>query len=85
MILARIRDHGGDVILDGWRIRLRPGGLPAHALEWLRQPEVRERLMREVWPEYDDWQERAAIREFDGGQDRDHAEREAYREVMARV
>jgi hypothetical protein len=51
-------------------------------MAWLR--DRRCDLMREVWPEYDDWQERAAIREFDGGQDRDEAEREAYREIIAR-
>lgn len=84
-IYARIRDYGGDVIRDEWRITLRPGNLPPHAIEWLKQPDVRERLHREVWPQVDEWHERAAIREFDGGQDRDHAEREAYKEVMARV
>jgi hypothetical protein len=83
-IFARIRDHGGDVIRDKWRMRLRPGQLPASALAWLQRPDVRLRLHREVWPDVDDWHERAAIREFDGGQDREHAEREAYREVMAR-
>jgi hypothetical protein len=85
MILARIRDLGGDVIRDKWRMRLRPGKLPASALAWLQRPDVKLRLHREVWPEVDDWHERAAIREFDGGQDREHAEREAYREVMARA
>jgi hypothetical protein len=85
MILARIRDHGGDVTCDEWRMKLRPGRLPPHALDWLRRPDVRAQLHREVWPQADEWHERAAIREFDGGQDRDHAEREAYREVMARA
>lgn len=33
---------------------------------------------RELW---DDWEERAAIREYDGGQPREVAEREAAREV----
>ena len=81
-ILTRIRAHGGEVIRDGWQLRLRRGRLDDAALEWLRHPARREALMREVWPEYDDWQERAAIREFDGGQDRETAEREAYREIM---
>lgn len=84
MILARIRDHGGDVIRDEWRMKLRVGSLPPHALAWLKRPEVRAQLHRELWPEVDDFHERAAIREFEGGQDRDTAEREAYREVMAR-
>jgi hypothetical protein len=33
----------------------------------------------------EEWEERAAIREFCGGQDRAEAEREAYAEVRARV
>ena len=81
-ILARIQANGGDVILDGYRIRIKRGRLSDEAMAWIR--ENRDELHRAVWPLYDDWQERAAIREFDGGQDRDHAEREAYREVMAR-
>jgi hypothetical protein len=85
MILARIRDLGGDVIRDKWRMRLRPGQLPASALAWLQRPDVKLRLHREIWPEVDDWHERAAIREFCGGQDRASAEAEAYREVMARA
>lgn len=79
-ILDRIRAHGGDAIRDGWRLRVRRGRLPDAALEWLRTR--RDALIREVWPEFDDFEERAAIREFDGGQDRETAEREAYREVM---
>ena len=84
-ILARIRAHGGDVVRDGFRITLRPGRLGPDAIAWLKRQDVKDRLLAEVWPQADDWQERAAIREFDGGQDRDAAEREAYREVMARV
>ena len=81
-ILARIRAHGGDVIRDRWSIRLRRGRLSVEAMAWVGRH--RDDLMREVWPQYDDWQERAAIREFDGGQERAEAEAEAYREVMAR-
>ena len=81
-ILDRIRAHGGDVIRDEWRFRIVRGRLPEAALEWLRDPAVKRRLMREVWPEVDDFEERAAIREYDGGQDRAEAEREAYREDM---
>ena len=81
-ILARIRAQGGDAHLDGTELRLKRGRLTDEALAWLR--EHRDDLMRELFPEYDDWLERAAIREFDGGQDRKTAEREAMREVMAR-
>lgn len=81
-ILARIQANGGDVIVDEYRIRIKRGRLSDEALAWIA--ERKEELHLAVWPLYADWQERAAIREFDGGQDRDHAEREAYREVMAR-
>jgi hypothetical protein len=84
-IFARIRDHGGDVIRDKWRMRLRPGRLPASALAWLQRPDVKLRLHREVWPEVDEFLERAAIREYDGGQDREHAERAAYQEIINRT
>ncbi|MDG4650097.1 hypothetical protein P6F26_16740 [Roseibacterium sp. SDUM158017] len=50
----------------------------------LRNPRWKRALMREVWPEVDDFEERAAIREFDGGQSRQEAEAAAYEEVMAR-
>ncbi|WP_420013320.1 hypothetical protein [Tateyamaria sp.] len=83
-VLARIRAHGGDVLADQWRMVLRPGKLPPAALDWMKQPEVRARVHREVWPLVDEWQERAAIREFDGGQDRAAAEAAAYEEVTAR-
>lgn len=80
-ILDRIRAHGGDVIRDDWRMVLRPGNLGPDAMEWLKKPHVRLAVHREIWPEVDEWEERAAIREFEGGQDRATAEREAYREV----
>lgn len=83
-ILARIRANGGDVIRDQWRMILRPGRLSPDALEWLSKPDVRAAVHEEVWPKVGDWAERAAIREFDGGQDRETAEREAYREIEAR-
>lgn len=81
-ILTRIRAHGGDVIRDEYRMTLRPGKLSKNAIEWIASN--RMALHREVWPLVDDWHERAAIREFDGGQCRDDAERDAYGEVMAR-
>lgn len=82
-ILARIRAHGGEVIRDKWRIRIRRGRLSEAAVAWIASR--RNELMREVWDDFDDFEERAAIREYDGGQDRATAEAEAYREIMARV
>lgn len=81
-ILSRIRAHGGDVTRDGWRMTLRPGRLGPDAIAWLKRADVKAQLHEEVWPEIGDWHERAAIREFCGGQDRETAEAEAYREVM---
>jgi len=78
-ILARIRAHGGDVIRDEWRLRLRRGRLSDAAVAWIGAN--RDALMREVWPAYDAWAEREAIREFEGGQTRAEAERAAYAEV----
>lgn len=80
-ILDRIRASGGEVIRDKWRIRLRRGRLSDEAVAWIG--ENRAALMQEVWPEFDEFEERAAIREFEGGQSRADAEREAYAEVMA--
>lgn len=81
-IVARIRAHGGDVIRDRFTLRLRAGRLSPDALAWLRQPEIRAAVMREVWAEFDDWEERAAIMEFCGGMTRADAEQAAYRSVM---
>ena len=81
-ILDRIRASGGDVIRGKWQITLRRGRLTDAAMEWIK--EHRDDLMREIWHAYDDWMERAAIREFDGGQSREEAEQDAYQEVMAR-
>lgn len=80
MIIDRIRANGGEVIRDGWTFALRRGRLTADAIAWLQKnwPAV----CAEVWPEYDDWQERAAIMEFDGGMSRDDAEAAAYGRVM---
>ena len=82
-ILDRIRANGGEVIRDKWRLRLRRGRLTEAALKWVR--ENREALLREVWPESEEFEERAAIREFDGGQARAEAEAAAYEEVIARA
>ena len=78
-ILARIRAHGGEVIRNEWRITMRKGRLSAAALEWIAGR--RTELMREVWPEFDDWNERAAIREYCGGMSRAEAEAAAYGDV----
>lgn len=78
-ILARIRAQGGDVVRDGWSIRLRPGRLTPAALAWLR--DHRADLMHEVWPAFDAFEERAAIRQFMGGETRADAEAAAYLEV----
>lgn len=79
-IMDRIRAHGGEIIRDEWRVSLRKGRLSQGALLWLR--EHKADLIREVWPEYDEWTERAAIMEFDGGMARANAEAIAYRRVM---
>lgn len=78
-ILARIRAHGGEVIRDEWRFSLRKGRLTPAAIEWLRAHWLD--ACGEAWPDFDRWQERAAIREFDGGQSRAEAEAAAYLEV----
>lgn len=79
IILARIKAHGGEVIRDEWRFSLRKGRLTPAAIEWLRTHWLD--VCNEAWPDFDRWQERAAIREFDGGQPRADAEAAAYREV----
>lgn len=80
-ILAHIRAHGGDAEMRGWRPWIkRRGTLSTDAIEWIKAN--RDDLAREIWPEFDEWEERAAIREFDGGQPRAEAEEAAYREVM---
>ena len=80
--LNRIRAHGGDVQRDGCKLILRRGRMSDEAVGWVR--DNRDRILAEVWPAHDEWAERAAIREFDGGQDRAAAETDALREVEAR-
>lgn len=79
-ILARIRANGGDVIREEWRINLRRGRMDDAAVAWVGTHKAD--LMREVWPEYDEFEERAAIMEFDGGMTRPEAEAAAYRRVI---
>ena len=81
-ILDRIRSNGGEVIRHDYKIVIRRGKLSDTAMNWIK--ERKADLIREVWPEYDEWEERAAIREYCGGQDRSTAEVDAYQEVMAR-
>ena len=78
-ILARIRAHGGDVIREGYTFRLRIGQLDTDAVQWVK--DNIQHVKRELWPGYDDWEERAAIMEFDGGMSRAEAEAAAYQEV----
>lgn len=75
-ILARIRANGGDVVRQGHGFRFRPGRLNPAAIEWVKQNI--EAVKSEVWPEYPDWEERAAIMQFDGGLSRQDAESAAY-------
>lgn len=82
-ILARIRAHGGDVIRDEWRLTLRPGRLDQDAIAWIKAHWID--VCCEVWPEFDQWIERAAIMEFDAGMTRPDAEAAAYRAVTESV
>lgn len=79
-IIDRIRAHGGEVIRDEWRFTIRIGRLKPAAVEWLRSR--KGTLCAEVWPEFEAFEERAAIMEYDGGLPRAEAEALAYRGVM---
>jgi hypothetical protein len=79
-ILSRIRAHGGDMIREGYAFRLLPGRMDASAIAWVKAHI--EALKREVWPAYDQWDERAAIMEFDGGLSRAEAEAAAFEGVQ---
>ncbi len=81
-ILAHIRAKGADVIREGYAFRLRPGRLDDRAIAWIKQNI--EAVKTEVWPAYPEWQERAAIMEFDGGFPRAEAELLAYQCMEAR-
>jgi len=80
-ILARIRANGGDVARQEWRFTLKRGRLTTEAQTWLKAAGRWRLACSEAWPLFDLWEERAAIREFDGGQTRVEAERAAYAEV----
>jgi hypothetical protein len=79
-ILARIRAAGGDVIRAEWRLSLRRGRLSPAAIAWIKPRWLS--VCAEAWPQFDAWLERAAIREFDGGEPREVAERAAYQEIV---
>lgn len=78
-ILARIQAHGGEVVRQEWRFMLKPGRLTPDALAWIKKHW--RAACAEAWPLLDLWEERAAIREFMGGQSREEAERAAYTEL----
>ncbi|MEM8555704.1 MAG: hypothetical protein AAGF71_12875 [Pseudomonadota bacterium] len=82
--LQYLRRHGGRVSRHKWTFRLHPGRVSRKALARLQDPLVLHRLRTEVWPEYEDWLERAAIREFCGGQSRTDAERDAFTDIIER-
>lgn len=77
--LARIRAHGGNVIRKGYRFSLRQGRLTPEAIAWVKAN--LDAVKREAWADYDLWEERAAIREFDGGMTREEAEAAAYEDI----
>jgi len=81
-ILSRIRAQGGNVIRRGHSFVLRQGRLPPAAVAWVKAN--LEAVKREVWADYDEWQERAAIMEFDAGMTREEAELAAYQCLEAR-
>lgn len=77
--LARIRAQGGNVLRDGYRFSLRQGRLKPDAIAWVKAN--LDAVKREAWADYDLWEERAAIREFDGGMTREEAEAAAYGDI----
>ena len=81
-ILSHIRAHGGDVVRDGYRFSLRRGRLTQHAIAWIKAN--LDAVKREVWLDFDHWEERAAITEFDGGLTREEAEQAAYQSLEAK-
>ena len=78
-ILDRIRAHGGDLTRDGYNFRLQPGRLSKDAIHWLQSN--MDAAKCEVWPLYEEWQERAAIMEHDGELSRAQAEAAAYEQL----
>jgi len=84
-IIAKIHDRGGSVDLRDGKLILRRGNLTDAAVEWIKVH--RADLIREMVPPHlaDEFEERAAIREYDGGQYRAKAEAAAACEMRARM
>ena len=98
-LLEDLRCSGATVEVAGDRLRIdAPVGLvTAKLVEQMRahKTELIELLcaspcagvrIEDLSPDWRvEWEERAAIREYDGGQVREHAEAEALREIVARM
>ena len=65
------------------RLRALRGGALTPGRIGLLEREVEPDDLPGAWREL--YEERAAIREFDGGQAKEHAEAEAFKEVLARM
>ena len=97
-LIQEARTAGLSVEPIGTRLRIRgPARLEPLAHRLLAQKcTVLQELCSQCWawlgspsdlpPEWRvEWEERAAIREYDGGQVREHAEAEALREIVVRM
>ena len=72
-ILERIRSYGANVVLDGQKLEIiNSEKLPAGAADFLKQ---HNRLIADHLAQQGDFDEHAAVLEFDGGMDRKTAER----------
>lgn len=91
-ILEACRRRGVELRADGGLLRFRPAGrvdpelrnaLAAHKPALIRRLSSRYLVPAELAPAWREWfEERAAIREYDGGQALEHAEAESLREVL---
>lgn len=71
-LMARVRAHGANLMLDGGRLKLINGKkLPAGALDYIKQ---NGKLIADWLDREAQFEERAAIIEFDGGAPREWAE-----------
>lgn len=98
-LLEDLRCSGATVEVAGDRLRIdAPVGLVTvelveqmrthklQLIELLRATPCVGVLIEDLSPDWRvEWEERAAIREYDGGQAREHAEAEALREIVARM
>ena len=99
VVLADLTRRGIQVVADGDRLRYRPQSAmtPELAARVRRhKPELLALLgdagfaptiaPEDLPPDWRiEWEERAAIREYDGGQAREHAEAEAFSEILTRM